>query len=57
MLCIFLGAFGVHRFYAGKVGTGLLWLFTGSLLGIGWLVDVILLATGSFRDNHGYPLN
>ncbi len=45
LLCFFLGEFGVHRFYEGKVGTGLLWFFTFGLFGIGWLVDFIILLT------------
>jgi TM2 domain-containing membrane protein YozV len=43
LLHTFLGIFGVHRFYMGKWGTGLLWLFTGGLLGVGWLVDFCTL--------------
>lgn len=42
LLCLFFGVLGVHRFYAGKVGTGLLWLFTGGLFGIGAIVDLII---------------
>ncbi|MBD5112851.1 MAG: TM2 domain-containing protein [Ruminococcaceae bacterium] len=45
ILCFFLGVVGAHRFYEGKVGTGLLYFFTGGLLGIGWLVDLIILLT------------
>lgn len=56
LLCLFLGAIGVHRFYVGKVGTGILYLFTGGLFGIGVLVDLILIACGSFRDNMGLYL-
>ena len=53
LLCIFLGGLGIHRFYVGKVGTGILYLLTGGLFFIGVLVDIINIACGNFRDNMG----
>lgn len=56
LLCIFLGWLGVHRFYVGKIGTGILYLFTGGLFGIGWIIDIIVIAVGSFKDKFDLPL-
>ena len=42
-LCLFLGCFGVHKFYEGKIGMGILYLCTFGLCGIGWIVDIIAL--------------
>lgn len=56
LLCFFLGYLGFHRFYVGKVGTGILWLLTGGLFGIGVLVDCIMLVVGAFKDSDGLPL-
>jgi TM2 domain-containing membrane protein YozV len=53
LLCVFLGVFGVHRFYAGKVGTGLVQLFTLGGLGVWALIDFVLIVTGTFTDSHG----
>ena len=56
LLSFFLGNFGIHRFYVGKVGTGILWLFTFGLFGIGNLIDFIRICVGEFKDKHGNPL-
>lgn len=53
LLCFFLGEFGIHRFYAGKIGTGLLWMFTGGLFLIGSFVDFFMIIFGSFKDGNG----
>ncbi len=56
LLVLFLGILGIHRFYVGKVGTGLLFLITGGLFGIGWVIDLILIVCGVFRDRRGLPV-
>jgi hypothetical protein len=50
------GVFGLQRFYVGKVGTGILWLFTFGLFGVGQLIDIILILAGGFRDRSNLPL-
>ena len=56
VLALFLGGLGIHRFYVGKVRTGILWLFTMGFFGIGWFIDVLLTLTGSFKDTYGFVL-
>lgn len=43
VLCLLLGYYGIHKFYEGRIAMGVVYLLTGGLFGIGWLVDIILI--------------
>ena len=56
ILCILLGSLGIHRFYAGKIGTGILQLITLGGCGIWTIVDLVFIITGKFTDGQGNPI-
>ncbi|MBI2861140.1 MAG: TM2 domain-containing protein [Chloroflexi bacterium] len=56
LFAFFLGALGVHRFYLGKIGTGILMLLTAGGLGIWALIDFIMAVAGVMRDKEGRPI-
>lgn len=56
ILCAAGGLFGLHQFYVGNIGKGLLYLCTAGLFAFGWIADLIKISTGSFTDNAGAPL-
>ena len=56
LLCFFFGVLGFHRFYVGKIGTGILMILTLGGLGIWSLIDLVMIIVGSFKDKNGLPL-
>lgn len=53
LLCVFGGFLGLHRFYVGRVGSGVLWFVSFGLLSVGWIYDLVMVATGEFVDDQG----
>lgn len=51
-LALFGGVLGLHRFYLGKIFSGLFYLFTGGLCGLGWGIDLVFLLLGAQKDGH-----
>ncbi len=56
LLCFFLGYLGIHRFYTGHMVIGIIQLFTGGGCGVWYLIDLILILVGSYRDADGNEL-
>lgn len=56
LLCFFFGILGFHRFYVGKIGTGILMILTVGGFGIWTLIDFVMIIVGSFKDKQGLPL-
>ncbi|MEM4992171.1 TM2 domain-containing protein [Priestia sp. SB1] len=53
LLCFFLGGLGAHRFFVGKIGTGIVMLVTLGGFGIWSLIDLIVIIAGNFKDSEG----
>lgn len=56
VLCVFGGMFGLHQFYVGRIGKGILYAFTAGMFLLGWFGDIVKILNRSFTDNVGNPL-
>lgn len=56
ILCLCGGIFGMHDFYLGNIGKGIIKLITCNYLMLGWIKDLIQISTGGYRDNANAPL-
>lgn len=56
LLLLFLGTFGAHRFYVGKPGTAILFIFTAGGLLVWYIIDLINIVKGTFQDSEGKAL-
>jgi len=56
VLAVVLGFLGIDRFYSGSIGLGVLKLLTSGGFGLWWLIDIILLATGNYKDGNGHTI-
>ena len=57
LLAVFVGVFGVHRFYTGHIGIGIIQLLTGGGCGIWYIIDIIIIVTDGYKDAEGNPLD
>ena len=56
VLAILVGGLGIDRFYSGSILLGVLKLVTLGGLGLWWLIDLIMLVTGNYKDGDGNPI-
>ncbi|MEK9651569.1 MAG: TM2 domain-containing protein [Poseidonia sp.] len=57
VIAVVLGGLGIDRFYAGSIGLGVLKLITFGGFGLWWLIDIILLVTGNYKDGNGLTIS
>lgn len=53
IICFLFGYLGIHRFIVGKIGTGFVYLFTGGVFGIGYMIDFFMILVGTFTRKNG----
>lgn len=56
LYCLLGGMFGLHQFYVGKKSKGIVYFLTFGLFGFGWIIDLIKILTGNFKDKNKIPL-
>lgn len=56
ILLLFLGVWGIHHFYNGRIVLGIFYIFTWGFFGVGWLIDLVLILTGRYKDAKGRPV-
>lgn len=56
LLCIFAGYIGIHDFYVGKIGMGIVKMLTLNFFTIGWIIDILKCASGTYKDGAGVAI-
>jgi len=56
ILCIICSTVGFHRYYVGRLPSAFLYMITFGFCGIGWIIDIFLIISGTFKDSNGLPL-
>ena len=56
LLWFFLGLLGVHRFYLGHIGVGILYFFTFGGFGLGWIIDALIMPQLVHKANNPHQI-